>query len=341
MTRPIDDGFHMPAEWVPHRRCWMAWPWREDRLTEELDVVRDAFVEVAQAIAEFEPVTVLAVPEQLAEASLRCGAGVACLPMDQDGSRTRDFGPTFLVDDRGRLAGVDWRFNAWGGKYPDYAKDAEVPRQVLEHTDAPRYEAPLVLEGGAIHVDGEGTLLTCEQCLLNPNRNPDLSKPEVEALLCAYLGVQRVIWLGQGLVGDDEINGHVNNLVCFVAPGRVLALSAGDPEDDNHAAIQDTLDRLSRAEDAKGRSLEILTVEQPKARYKSDGARLATSYVSLYIANGGVVMPSFEDSQDQKAYETVSQAFPDRTVRQIPALDILDAGGIHSLTQPEPDPSSD
>lgn len=340
MTRPVDDGFYMPAEWVPHRRCWMAWPWRSDRLGDEVAAVRDEFIELARAIAEFEPVSVVAVPDELAEASLRLGAGVGCLPMNQDGSRLRDFGPTFLVDRRGGLAGADWGFNAWGGKYPDYAKDAEVAQQILEHVGAERYEAPLVLEGGSVQADGEGTLLTSEQCLLNPSRNPDLTKPQIEDLLGAYLGVRQIIWLGQGLLGDEG-DGHVGILACFIAPGRVLALTSNDPEDDNYSALQDNLERLSRAKDAQGRPLEILTVEQPKASFGDDGVRLPLSYVDFYLANGGLVMPSFEDSNDQGAFDLVSRIFPDRTVRQVLTIDLLRAGGIHALTQPEPDPNPD
>ncbi len=225
-----------------------------------MDEARDAYAEVAKAIAEFEAVTMIANPDNVAEVSLRCGAKVACLPLAQDDSWMRDTGPTFLVNGEGALAGVDWRFNAWGGKYQDYDRDAEVARLILEQGETRRYEAPLILEGGAIHVDGEGTLITTEQCLLNPNRNPDLSKGEIEELLRAYLGIRAVIWLGEGLT-DDETDGHVDNLACFVRPGVVLALTCEDSEDDNYAPLRDNLDRLRAATDAKGRALEVVEVE--------------------------------------------------------------------------------
>ena len=204
MTRPADDGFHMPAEWAPHRRCWMAWPSLAMHWGERLEEAKDAYAELAQTIAEYEPVTLVTAPKQLAEASLRCGAPVACLPMPLDAAWMRDTGPVFLVDGRGGLAGVDWRFNGWGAKFAgyDHARDAAVARQVLEQGNTRVYEAPMVLEGGSVHVDGEGTLLTSEQCLLNPNRNPDLSKSEIEELLRTYLGVRQIIWLGEGLVDD-------------------------------------------------------------------------------------------------------------------------------------------
>ncbi len=342
MTRPEDDGFHMPAEWAPHKRCWMTWPSLELHWGERLEEAKDAYADLAQTIAEYEPVTLVTAPEQLAEASLRCGAHVACLPMPLDAAWMRDTGPVFLVNDRGGLAGVDWRFNGWGAKFAgyDHARDAAVARQVLEQGDTRVYEAPMVLEGGSIHVDGEGTLLTSEQCLLNPNRNPDLSKSEIEELLKAYLGVRQVIWLGEGLV-DDPADGHVDNLACFTAPGRVLALTSGDPEDANYPALQDNIERLSRARDAEGRALEVLTIEQPRARYKDDGARLTASYVNFYLANGAVVMPSFEDSNDQAAYEIVKRVFEEREVVQVPGLDIVrGGGGIHCVTQQEPDPGA-
>jgi agmatine deiminase len=314
----------------------MAWPCREELWGERMDEARDAYAEVAKAIAEFEAVTMIANPDNVAEVSLRCGAKVACLPLAQDDSWIRDTGPTFLVNGEGGLAGVDWRFNAWGGKYQDYDRDAELARLILEQGKTRRYEAPLILEGGAIHVDGEGTLIATEQCLLNPNRNPDLSKGEIEELLRAYLGIRAVIWLGEGLT-DDETDGHVDNLACFVRPGVVLALTCEDGEDDNYVPLRDNLDRLRAATDAKGRALEVVEVEQPRARRDDQGRRLGDSYVNFYIANGGVILPSFEDSQDQKAMEAVSTCFADREVVQVPALDIVQGGGgIHCITQQQP-----
>jgi agmatine deiminase len=314
----------------------MAWPCREQLWGEGLDAARDAYAQVAKAIAEFEPVTMIANPENVAEVSLRCGSGVASVPMAHDDSWMRDTGPTFLIDEEGRVAGIDWRFNAWGGKYPDHDRDAAIAGALLEHLDLPRYDAPLVLEGGSIHVDGEGTLLTTEQCLLNPNRNPELDRREIEELLASHLGVRKVIWLGQGLE-DDETDGHVDNLACFVRPGAVLALSTGDPEDGNHAALQDNLKRLRAARDAKGRELEVIEVQQPARSEGADGRRLAKSYVNFYIANGGIVMPSYEDSLDTAAFEAIGQCFPGRETRQVPAVDIVPGGGgIHCITQQQP-----
>ncbi|MEE8608281.1 MAG: agmatine deiminase family protein [Nitrospiraceae bacterium] len=336
MVFPAEDGFYMPAEWGPHDRCWMAWPCRQELWSERLDAARTAYAEVAMAIAEFEPVTMIANPENVAEASLRCGSSVACLPLAHDDSWMRDTGPSFLIDGRGEMAGVDWRFNAWGGKYDSYEKDSAVAAAMLEHLELTRYEAPIVLEGGSIHVDGEGTLITTEQCLLNPNRNPELDKDEIERLLNAHFGVEKVIWLGQGLE-EDETDGHVDNLACFARPGVVLALSAEDREDGNYDALRDNLIRLRAARDAKGRELEVIEVPQPERGAGDDGRRLAKSYINFYLANGAVVMPSFEDGKDKAAKEIVSGCFPDRKVRQVPALDIVHGGGgIHCITLQQP-----
>ncbi len=338
MPSPAEQGYHMPAEWAPHSRCWMAWPCREALWGEGLEAARDATAEVAKAIAAFEPVTMVAKPDSLAEVSLRFSSGVSCLPMALDDSWMRDTGPSFLVDGRGGLAGISWRFNGWGERYLPYDNDAALAAAVLDHLGVERIDAPLILEGGAIHVDGEGTLITTGEGLLNANRNANLWREEIERLLAGHLGVFKVIWLGQGLV-DDETDGHVDNLACFVRPGVVLAQTASDPEDANHERLADNLERLRHTTDAKGRQLEVIEIEQPKARLGDDGRRLGLSYVNFYLANGGVVMPSFEDPADQPAFETVSRCFPDRRVVQVPARDIVQGGGgIHCITQQQPAP---
>ena len=338
MPVPKDRGLFMPAEWAPHDRCWMAWPCREEVWGGAIGQARDAYTEVATAIAEFEPVTMLVPPDSLAEVSLRFSSGVSCLPMPLDDSWLRDNGPIFLVDGQGSIAGVKWRFNAWGEEYTPYDRDAEVPARILDHLGIERIDGPMVLEGGSVTVDGEGTLITTEQCLLNPNRNPSLWREEIERILCGYLGLSKVIWLGDGLA-DDETDGHVDNVACFVKPGVVLALTTDDASDANHEILQDNLARLKEATDARGRALEVVEIEQPKASERHDGRRLGLSYINLYLANGGVVMPSFEDPADQPAFETVSRCFPDRRVVQVPARDIVQGGGgIHCITQQQPAP---
>ncbi|CAO3419791.1 agmatine deiminase family protein [Azospirillum argentinense] len=336
MTTPAAEGFTMPGEWERHTRCWMAWPCRPETWPEgAFDAAAAAYTDVARAISRFEPVTMVCDPADVADASLACGPGVEILPLPISDSWIRDTGPSFVTDGKGQLAGVHWRFNAWGGNYPDSAKDQEVGHLMLDHLGLRRFEAPLVMEGGSFHVDGEGTLLTTEQCLLNPNRNPNLGKAEIEELLKEHLGISSVIWLGEGYQ-DDETDGHIDEIALFVKPGVVMAITTDDPGDANFKAFQDNLDRLKRARDAQGRELEVIPVRQP-ARRDENGVRLTLSYTNLYIANGGIVMPAFEDSADDEAFRIVRRAFPDREVVQVPALDIVrGGGGIHCITQQQP-----
>ena len=336
MTTPAAEGFTMPGEWERHTRCWMAWPCRPETWPEgAFDAAAAAYTDVARAISRFEPVTMVCDPADVADASLACGPGVEILPLPISDSWIRDTGPSFVTDGKGLLAGVHWRFNAWGGNYPDSAKDQQVGRLMLEHLGLRRFEAPLVMEGGSFHVDGEGTLLTTEQCLLNPNRNPNLGKVEIEALLKEHLGISSVIWLGEGYQ-DDETDGHIDEIALFVKPGVVMAITTDDPGDANFKAFQDNLDRLKRARDAQGRELEVIPVRLP-ARRDENGVRLTLSYTNLYIANGGIVMPAFEDPADDEAFRIVRRAFPDREVVQVPALDIVrGGGGIHCITQQQP-----
>jgi agmatine deiminase len=317
----------------------MAWPCRDEVWGEQMDAARTAYADVARAIADFEPVTLVCNPSDVAEASLTLGNGTAIdvVSMEIDDSWLRDSGPTFLLDRNGHLAGAHWRFNAWGQKYQPYSRDAVVAKRILKHVGARRFRAPFVLEGGAIHVDGEGTVLTTEQCLLNPNRNPDITKAQVEQNLRDWLGISTVIWLPEG-IEDDETDGHVDEIACFVRPGVVLALSTDDKSDGNFDTLQTNLDILRSAKDAKGRPLQVIEVPQP-ARQEHNGKRLSLSYVNFYIANGGVVMPAFDVAEDERAFRIIRDAFPNRHVVQVHARDIfLGGGGIHCITQQQPAP---
>lgn len=337
MIDPVERGLFMPAEWAPHRRCWMAWPCREECWGRQLEEAREATAEVAQAIAAFEPVTMVCNPEHVAEVSLRLGGKVAIESMDHDDSWIRDNGPTFLIDGQGNRAGVDWRFNAWGAKFHPYDRDQAVAERILASLKVERYESQLVLEGGAIHVDGEGTLITTESVLLNPNRNPGWDRESVERELKRLLRIEKVIWLKRGIV-DDESDGNIDNLLTVAAPGKLLCLTTRDKKDANYEIFQENKAVLEAETDAAGRSFEILEVEQPAARkHPESGVRLSLSYVNLYIADGGVVMPSFDSGKDDDAYEIVQDAFPGREVTQVPASDIVyGGGGIHSITQQQP-----
>lgn len=334
---PAEAGYGMPAEWAPHLRTWMEWPCRPETFGGEVETARDAYAAVAKAISRFEPVTVITRPDNVASVSLACGGGVNILSMDHDDAWMRDNGPTFLTRDDGLVAGVAWGWNAWGRQYKDFQRDAKVGRALLEHLGLPVFDAPLVMEGGSFHTDGEGTLLVTEQCLLNPNRNPDLSRADIETALKRYLGVVKVIWLGNGLE-DDETDGHVDNVACFARPGVVLVHGVTDKTDPDQAVMADNVARLQAATDAAGRALDIIPVDAPRRRRRTEqGRRMTTSYINFYICNGGIVAPMFEDANDRKALDILSRAFPGRDVVQVPVLDILEGGGgIHCITKQQP-----
>lgn len=332
------SGFHMPAEWQPHSRCWMAWPCNRTIWRNGLEVAQRNFAAVVRAILEFEPVSLLVRPEHRAFAHRLCGEQVDYHEYPLDDSWMRDFGPTFVIGEAGALAGIDWQFNGWG-KYP-HASDCHIARFILDRLGLPRIEAPLVLEGGAIHVDGEGSVLSTEQCLLHPNRNPQLAREAIEHQVLQHLGAERMIWLGQG-IADDDTDGHIDELACFVAPGVVLALTSGDRDDVDYAPLQENLARLREARDARGRRLELVAVEQPAVAVL-EGRRLSQSYVNFYIANGGIVMPAFNDRRrDEAARSTLQSLFPSRKVLQVPAQELAVGGGnIHCVTQQQPDPAA-
>ena len=330
----MSERFAMPAEWDRHSRCWMAWPSNPAIWTRGMEPAYRNFAEIVRAISAFEPVTLLVRPGDLATASRLCGGQVEYWEYPLDDSWMRDFGPTFLLGAHGELAGVDWRFNGWG-KYP-HEHDRDVARFVLERLGVRRIAAPFVLEGGAIHVDGEGTVLTTEQCLLHPNRNPELGKAQIEALLLEHLGAQQVIWLPQG-IADDDTDGHIDEIACFAAPGIVLALVAHDRGDVDHAPLQRNADMLREARDARGRRLDVVTLEQPEVVHRG-GQRLSQSYLNFYIANDGVVMPAFGDRRrDDRARGVIAELFPRRRVVQVPARELAYGGGnIHCITQQQP-----
>ena len=333
MTTPHHDDFSMPAEWAPHSRCWMAWPCRESLWGADIEAARSAFACVAQSIAQFEPVTMMAHPDLVEDAAALCGAGVEVAPMAMDDSWTRDTGPTFLCDTHGAVAGCDWRFNGWGGKENPHDFDAAMAAAMLAGLGLKRFRAPVFMEGGAIHVDGEGTLITTDSVLLNENRNPGVSRAAMERVLRDYLGVQKIIWLAGGLAGDMT-DGHVDNVACFAGPGVVLAAVCDDPADPNYHILRENRRILEAAQDAKGRPLSVLTLPQPRSKL-SDA--LAHSYVNFYIANGGVVTPSFGDILDDEALAVIATAFPYRKVVQVDARVIVKGGGgIHCITQQQP-----
>lgn len=354
---PAALGFAMPAEFAPHDACWMLWPQRPDTWRYGAKPAQRAFTAVATAIAESETVFVGVNDEQYENARNQLPSHIRVVELSSNDAWMRDVGPTFLTHPDGRLAMVDWDFNAWGGLkgglYFPWDKDRRIRTKIAEMLGIPRFQAPAVLEGGAIHVDGEGTLLVTEECLLNPNRNPDMSREYMESLLRDYLGVSTIIWLPRGC-HLDETDGHVDNLCCFVAPGEVVLTWCDDEEDPQYPISREALDILENAIDARGRRLKVHKLPQPAPMYileeeasgidrlnssrpRGPGDRMAGSYVNFYIGNSVVVMPSLDPALDDVARGILQGIFPSRRVIGVPAREILLGGGnVHCITQQQP-----
>jgi agmatine deiminase len=362
MSRCIDstpraDGFRMPAEWEPHAQTWLLWPQRPDAWRLGAKPAQHAFVAIADAISRFEPVSIGVNHDQFENACTMVPGHIRVVEVSNNDAWMRDNGPVFVVNDAGDVRLVDWEFNAWGGikaaSYFPWDKDNMIPRKIAEMERLPTYHAEMILEGGAIHVDGQGTLITTEECLLRDDRNPDLSREQVETYLCDYLGVETIVWLGRG-VDPHVTGGHVDEVACFVRPGVVLAASVDDESDWRYELLEENIARLRAATDARGRKLEVHRLPLPaelqvtaeiawgldrvsSATWRDTGRREPASYVNYYLCNGGVVMPSFGDPRDEEAFRIVQRLHHDRTVVAVPANEIhLNGGGIHCITKQQP-----
>ena len=356
-TKPREDGFRMPGEFEPHTGTWMIWPERPDNWRLGAKPAQKVFCDVARAISEFEPVTMCVSHNQWRNARHLLPANIRIVEMSSDDSWMRDCGATYITNSNGLVRGIDWDFNAWGGLhsglYFPWDKDDMVARKMMDLENIDRYKAPLVLEGGSIHVDGQGTLITTEECLLNENRNPQFTKSEIENHLADYLNIDQFIWLEKGIY-NDETNGHVDNICCFIKPGVVALAWCDDPADPQYDISHDAYERLMAAFDARGRKLEVHKIHIPDPILITEkeslgvdtvegtlprqaGDRLAGSYINFYVCNGGIVMPIFNDRHDQQAIQTLAALFPDRKVTPILAREILLGGGnIHCITQQQP-----
>ena len=326
----------MPAEWEPHQACLMAWPTRRELWGDVFDEAVEEYAAVANAISAFEPVVMVAAPGAGKQAAAALDSGVDVLELPIDDSWLRDAGPIFVVGPGGALTAVDFRFNSWGERFLPYDKDAAVTERIADALGFELRASSMVLEGGSITVDGEGTLITTEQCLLNPNRNPALSRADIEAELRAQLGVDTIIWLPYGHADDAHTDGHVDGVCGFVAPGIVVVQSCEDPHHPDHARMRANRAVLEAARDARGRALRI--IELPFYPYFDvDGERTMVSYVNFYVANGGVVVPIADSPLDEPALALLRAAFPDREVVGVRARVIAHGGGgIHCITQQVP-----
>ncbi|HEY7165463.1 MAG TPA: agmatine deiminase family protein, partial [Candidatus Binatia bacterium] len=320
-AKPACLGYSMPAEWAPHRATWLSWPHNLETWPSQLERVRDIWVEMIRSLSPHERVCLLVndrpTSERVAERLEKSGAmmeNVTLLEIRTVDVWMRDYGPTFLLrQSRERsLAFNDWVFNGWGGKYKSYEEDDEVAKQIGRILNVPVFDYLVVLEGGSIEVNGAGLCLTTEQCLLNPNRNPHLSRQDIEALLKGSLGVSDVIWLGEGIAGDDT-DGHIDDIARFVDSGTIVCVVESDSTDENYRPLQVNYERLQSIRDPAGRKLSIIAFPSPKPVY-FEGSRLPASYANFYIANNVVLVPIFDDPNDGRAIGILKDLFPDREV---------------------------
>ncbi len=351
-------GYRMPGEWQPHLATYLVWPHNRETWPGKFELIPPICARIAAAIAEFEPVRILvnaeheidqvrAMVREAARSSRMDRVEIVVIPTND--AWIRDHGPIFVnrietatgADARGGGPGqlaLDWKFNSWGEKYGAFDLDDVVPRRLAERYGFEVVEPAIVLEGGSIEPNGAGSILTTESCLLNPNRNPDLNRAQIEDYLKTYLGATNVLWLGDGIAGDDT-DGHVDDLARFVAPDTIVTVVEDDPADANHAALADNLKRLRAMRDQDGRPFRIETLPMPRAVYCED-TRLPASYANFYLANGGVVMPEFDCEADSIAAATLVRLFPQRRVVGIPSTDLVwGLGAIHCLTQQHPRPA--
>ena len=371
---PKTDGFRMPGEFEQHEGTLMIWPWRPGSWNYGAKAARAVFTKIIKEIAKQEHLYLIVRPQDMAEARKMIFAPDQDHPLkpDQttlqnihliealsDDAWARDTGATFVINDLGERRGINWEFNAWGGSYDGlyahWENDQKIAVRICEYLEDSIYHArPFVLEGGSIHVDGEGTLITTEECLLSPGRNPNMSKREIEETLRAYLNVEKIIWIPEGIY-HDETNGHVDNICCFVKPGEVLLAWTDDEKDPQYARSKAAYDMLSHSTDAKGRKLVIHKLPIPKIPVciteedligyefeegedmREAGERLAASYINFYIANHLILLPQFGDVNDPVAVDILKNCFPDREIVPIDARVILTGGGnIHCITQQVP-----
>tara|TARA_A100001037_G_scaffold61956_1_gene53910 strand:- start:468 stop:1511 length:1044 start_codon:yes stop_codon:yes gene_type:complete len=344
MTTPKEKNFYMPPEWYQHECCWMQWPYNNPNHDGygavpswshfDFDKGRLAWSNVANSISKFEKVKMIVHPDEISKAKELLNSEIEIIQLKIDDCWARDSGAIFLLNKENKLGGIDWEFNGWG-KFKPFDSDNKVAKFMIEKSSATYFKNNMILEGGSIHVDGEGTLLTTEQCLLNKNRNPQLSKEEIENNLKEYLNINKIIWLKNGT--DEGTDGHVDNIACFVKSGTVLALSCKDRNDPFYERINENLEILRTSTDNKGRKLNVIEIEMSYKRLIPNDDE-PSSYINFYIANKGIVMPSFEDEKaDYRAKNIVQSVFPDRKIIAINGIDISMGGGnVHCITQQQP-----
>lgn len=345
-STPRELGYRMPAEWAPHAATWLTWP-RPDGISfpGRYEPVPDVYARFIRELVRHERVEINVWHDDMAE-DIRKVLRRNEVPLEAVGFHRfpsyepwcRDHGPIFVTREgaAGRdRAIVDWGYNAWGGKYPPFDLDDAVPQHVAKLRGLPLFSPGIVMEGGSLEVNGAGTLLTTEACLLNPNRNPHLSKEQIEQYLCDFLGVRHILWLGDGIVGDDT-DGHIDDLTRFVNPNTVVTVVEEDPQDENYGLLQENLHRLRSMKDQDDQPLRIVELPMP-GLVECEDQRLPASYANFYIANRQVIVPTYRHANDARALEILQREFPDRKVVSIDSTELIwGLGSFHCISQQEP-----
>jgi agmatine deiminase len=344
MNFPELNGFHFPAEWHPHTATWLSWPHKEASWPGKIGMIYPKYCEFIKVLTEGELVRINAGDEQIkafAKEQLTA-AGVDLNKVEffdfaTNDAWCRDHGPAFLINETTKQkAIIDWGYNAWGGKYPPFDLDDVIPTKIAEHFDLPVYHPGIVMEGGSVDFNGKGTVLTTTACLLNKNRNPHLNQQQIESYLQNYYGVEQVLWLGDGIVGDDT-DGHIDDITRFVNQDTVVTVVEEDKNDENYHILQENLATLKTMRLLNGKQLNIVELPMPDAVVYDD-QRLPASYANFYIGNAAVVVPTYRSKNDDKALDILQQCFPDRKVVGIDSTDIIwGLGSFHCLSQQEPE----
>lgn len=345
INTPLSLGYRFPAEFEPHSATWLSWPHKEASWPGKIDSIFPPFAEFVKWVAKGELVHINVKDEEMKSFALtylsRAGVNMESIHFHffpTNDAWCRDHGPAFVIHPNGspKKAVVNWMYNAWGDKYPPYDLDNEIPVQVAKYLDIPCFHPNIIMEGGSVDFNGQGTVLTTETCLLNPNRNPHLGKTTIEHYLCEYYGVTQVLWLKDGIVGDDT-DGHIDDLTRFVNADTVVTVVEPNPNDENYQPLQENLRTLKGMRLLSGKQLNIIELPMPSPVIYED-MRLPASYANFYVCNQTVIVPTFRDKQDQKALEIVSSCFPDREVVGIDSWDMIwGLGSFHCLSQQEPE----
>ncbi|HEY8401384.1 MAG TPA: agmatine deiminase family protein [Cytophagaceae bacterium] len=342
---PKDLGYYFPAEWVKHSATWLSWPHKEESWPGKIHTIYPVYAQFVKEVAKGEMVHINVSSEKMQEAAT---AHLQAQGVDMSKVKfflnptndawCRDHGPAFLINPSAEQKKiiVDWNYNAWGGKYPPYDLDDVIPTLIAEAYNIPVVHPGIIMEGGAVDFNGKGTVLTTTSCLLNPNRNPTLSQPQIEEYLANYYGVSNILWLGDGIVGDDT-DGHVDDITRFVNEDTVLTVVEENKQDENYEPLQENLKLLKQMRLENGKQLNIVELPMPSPVIYED-QRLPASYANFYISNAAVVVPVFNDKNDERALEIIAQFFPDRKVIGLDSTDIIwGLGSFHCLSQQEPE----